>query len=69
MLEALALSGIDRECEFFRVGVVDGVFLSEDFYFCRDAAAFGFESRILDASTAHIGTIAYEHRGLVPPVL
>jgi len=35
--------GHDRECEFFRVGVPDGIFMSEDFYFCRGTKALGFE--------------------------
>lgn len=58
------LNGHARECDFFRVGVTDGIFLSEDFHFCRDAKALGFEARILEANTSHIGSMAFEHRAM-----
>jgi hypothetical protein len=50
-----------RECAFFNAGVIAGRFISEDFYFCAEAAVMGFEPKILPATTAHIGSIAFEH--------
>lgn len=54
-------SGLSRACEVFRAGVVDGVFLSEDFMFCREAEALGFETHLLDANTSHCGNFYYTH--------
>ena len=60
------VSGIQKECEFYRAGVVDGVFLPEDFSFCLSARALGFESQLLEANTGHIGSFTYEHRAVTP---
>ncbi len=46
--------------DFFRVGVLDGRYMSEDWFFCHDAREAGFEV-MADSSviTEHIGTVNY----------
>ena len=50
----------DDYYDFFRVGVVDGRYLSEDYYFCHLARKYGFDIW-LDTSiyTRHIGRAVY----------
>lgn len=45
--------------DVFQVGVVDGEYLSEDFWVCRTLRKLGFEVLVLPhAKTSHFGTIA-----------
>jgi hypothetical protein len=47
--------------DFFRVGIRRETYLSEDFYFCEDAAELGFQTYILPAAKAfHQGTMGFE---------
>ena len=49
-----------REWDFFRSGVVDGEWLSEDWFFCDDARAAGFKVMVdTRVQVGHEGTIVY----------
>jgi hypothetical protein len=46
--------------DFFRVGVRRGVYVSEDYSFCEDAAELGFKTHILPAAkTFHHGSMSF----------
>ena len=46
--------------DFFPVGVRKGIYLSEDFAFCEDAAELGFQTYILPtAKTFHQGSMSF----------
>ena len=49
-----------REWDFFRSGVVDGEWLSEDWFFCEDARAKGFKVMVdTRVQVGHEGNIVY----------
>ena len=50
---------LERVHDFFRVGIHDEEYYSEDFEFCRDALGLGFQTFILPAKTEHTGSFTF----------